>query len=112
MRGNVHFIINAANFTLTEGGASLTEYRFGSHTARHLFCSVCGITPFYHPRSNPDGIAITVACIDAGTLDTVEERTFDGRNWESAFAATGIAACSNAALTGTRDVTYIPLPKK
>eukprot|EP00958_Prasinococcus_capsulatus_P019095 scaffold2306_cov282-Prasinococcus_capsulatus_cf.AAC.1 len=32
---------------------ALTEYRFGTHRARHLFCSTCGICSFYVPRCAP-----------------------------------------------------------
>ena len=49
---------------------------------------------FYIPRSNPDGVAITVGCIDEGTVKSVEVRTFDGRKWESEHARSGIAEMS------------------
>jgi hypothetical protein len=74
-----------------------TEYRFGTGTARHRFCATCGVQAFYHPRSNPDGVAVTFSCLDAAcapAADAVEVRAFDGQRWEAAFAATGIAACS------------------
>ena len=32
--------------------------------------------------SNPDGMAITVFCVDPGTIASVETRCFDGQNWE------------------------------
>ncbi|MBA0797153.1 hypothetical protein Gohar_007875, partial [Gossypium harknessii] len=56
---------------------SITTYTFGTHTAKHTFCKVCGITSFYTPRSNPDGIAVTLACLDPGTLSHVEIRHAD-----------------------------------
>ncbi|KAG8056672.1 hypothetical protein GUJ93_ZPchr0002g23648 [Zizania palustris] len=69
----------------------ITTYTFGTHTAKHTFCKVCGITSFYRPRSNPDGVAITVACVDPGTLAHVEYRHADGRNWEEWFARSNIS---------------------
>eukprot|EP00965_Chrysotila_dentata_P253398 6211216-Pleurochrysis_carterae.AAC.2 len=37
------------------------------------FCTRrCGISPFYCPRSNPDGHAVTFQCLDAGTVSAVE----------------------------------------
>uniref|UniRef100_A0A7N0TEP8 CENP-V/GFA domain-containing protein n=1 Tax=Kalanchoe fedtschenkoi TaxID=63787 RepID=A0A7N0TEP8_KALFE len=81
MRGNIHFIF-------------LTTYTFGTHTAKHIFCKVCGITSFYIPRSNPDGVAVTFRCVDPGTIKHVEIRCFDGKNWEDSYKGTGIASCS------------------
>ncbi|PKI43261.1 hypothetical protein CRG98_036347 [Punica granatum] len=72
----------------------LTTYTFGTHTAKHTFCKICGITSFYTPRSNPDGVAITFRCVDPGTLTHVEIRPYDGSNWESSYSSTGIASCS------------------
>ncbi len=93
--GNKHFIVPSSAFSLELGAADkLIEYRFGTRTARHLFCSTCGVTSFYHPRSNPDGVAVTLACVDGGTIDSVDVRKFNGINWEESFAATGIEECS------------------
>lgn len=95
MRGNVHFIVPAHNFKLQEGSEVwLTLYTFGSHTAKHLFCKVCGITSYYKPRSNPDGIAVTVGCVDAGTITRVTVNKFDGLNWEDSFGASNISSLS------------------
>lgn len=92
MRGNAHFVVPASKFTLAAGaGESLTTYTFGTHTAKHTFCRVCGITSFYTPRSNPDGVAVTAACVDPGTLAHVEYRHADGRNWEKWFSRSDIS---------------------
>jgi hypothetical protein len=99
MKRNTHFIVPAGRFRLapSTAPAAVTEYRFGTRTARHMFCATCGVQSYYHPRSNPDGVAVTVHCVDAGTLSRVTTRAFDGAHWEDAFAATGIAAASKVA---------------
>jgi gephyrin len=94
MKKNTHFIVPASDFFLDEGEENLSEYRFGTGVARHRFCRTCGVQAFYHPRSNPDGVAITVACLDQGSVSSVEVRKFDGQDWSGSYAATGIAACS------------------
>ena len=40
------------------------RYTWGTHTALRPFCDVCGILSYYIPRSNPDGVAISVTCMD------------------------------------------------
>ncbi|KAL8046975.1 hypothetical protein ABFX02_08G208800 [Erythranthe guttata] len=95
MRGNIHFVVPSSDFELDEDSRKfLTTYTFGTHTAKHIFCNVCGITSFYIPRSNPDGVAVTFSCVDRGTLKHVEIRQFDGQDWESEFDRTGISAFS------------------
>ncbi|EPS64497.1 hypothetical protein M569_10286, partial [Genlisea aurea] len=95
MRGNTHFIVPSQEFELNpESLQFLTTYTFGTHQAKHIFCRICGITSFYIPRSNPDGIAVTFRCVDPGTLKHVEMRQFDGQNWEGSFHQTGISAYS------------------
>lgn len=96
MRRNLHFVVPADALTLIvderggEGGAAaLAEYRWGSGTARHLFCSRCGICPFYRARSNPSGWAVTFQCLDAGTVAHAEVRCFDGVHWEDEISGAG-----------------------
>ena len=95
MKRNVHFIVPKAKFELVRGGDALSEYTFNTHRARHLFCRRCGICPFYIPRSNPDGVAVTVYCLDAPSAGqptwNAEVRKFDGMNWELHIAESGIA---------------------
>ncbi|XXG51193.1 hypothetical protein AAC387_Pa02g5020 [Persea americana] len=95
MRGNAHFIVPSSKFKLMEESEQfLTTYTFGTHTAKHTFCKVCGITSFYKPRSNPDGIAVSFRCVDPGTLVHAEIKEFDGRNWEMSYNGSSIASFS------------------
>ncbi|KAM6571984.1 uncharacterized protein LOC115698792 [Cannabis sativa] len=95
MRGNTHFIVPAKRFELLgDSNQFLTTYTFGTHTAKHTFCKVCGITSFYIPRSNPDGVAVTFKCVDPGTLLHVEVISHDGKNWETSYAHSNIASYS------------------
>ena len=98
MRRNLHFVVPRLSLRLIEdeaggdhGCSQLAEYRWGSGVARHLFCARCGISPFYTPRSNPDGWAVTFQCLDAGTVEDVEVRFFDGQHWEDFIEAGGAA---------------------
>ena len=83
--GYLHLFVEAKNFRLLSGDDALSEYRFGTQTARHLFCRTCGVKSFYVPRSHPDGFSVNVRCLDEGTVKGTRVRTFDGQNWESAF---------------------------
>ncbi len=85
--GYLHLIVDRAHFHLREGAGLLTEYRFGSGLARHLFCRICGIKAFYVPRSQPDGYSVNLRCVDRSGFSRVAVVDFDGRNWEAAFAA-------------------------
>ena len=85
--GFLHLIVSKGAFTLLRGGDALTEYRFGSGTARHLFCSVCGIKSFYVPRSHPDGFSVNWRALDGVESVTPVIRAFDGRDWDAARRA-------------------------
>lgn len=63
MKKNWHFIVPGSCFENFAGEDALTEYRFNTKTAKHMFCKHCGVQAYYVPRSNPDGIAVTLACI-------------------------------------------------
>jgi hypothetical protein len=79
----LHLIVPKSRFRLLQGEEFLTNYRFNTGVAQHLFCKVCGIKSFYVPRSHPDGISVNARCLDPGTVEHMEVRPFDGVNWES-----------------------------
>ena len=84
--GFLHLIATADDFTLLQGAEVLIEYRWGSGTARHLFCSVCGIKSFYVPRSHPDGFSVNWRALDGVEGITPVIQAYDGRDWEAARA--------------------------
>jgi hypothetical protein len=83
--GFLHLIVSKAGFKLLSGGDVLTAYAFNTGTAKHLFCSICGIKSFYVPRSHPDGYSVNVRCLDEGTIPGMVVVPIDGRNWEAQF---------------------------
>mmetsp|Transcript_34159 Transcript_34159/g.86378 ORF Transcript_34159/g.86378 Transcript_34159/m.86378 type:complete len:159 (+) Transcript_34159:85-561(+) len=116
MRRNTHFVVPASRFHL-EGASEdkITTYTYNTHVAKHRFCRRCGVLSFYTPRSNPDGVAVTLWCLDApmpvctrdasgprggdpppsrGDGRTFEIRVFDGEQWEANIEASGIRQLS------------------
>ncbi len=88
--GFLHLIASAADFDLLRGAEALSDYRFGTGTARHLFCRVCGIKSFYVPRSHPAGYSINWRALDGVAAITPVITPYDGAGgWEAARAALG-----------------------
>ena len=85
--GYLHLMVPKSRFKLVSGEDVLTTYEFNTKTAKHLFCSVCGIKSFYVPRSNPEGISVNARCLDEGTVKEMTLRKIDGRNWEKHYPA-------------------------
>ena len=81
--GFLHLIVPKERFRLLQGRDALTTYTFNTGVARHTFCSVCGIKPFYVPRSHPDGYSVNARALDAGSVRSQEVLPFDGANWEA-----------------------------
>jgi hypothetical protein len=82
MTGFLHYIVPKSRFRLLSGKTKLTRYAFHTGTAKHLFCSICGIKSFYIPRSHPDAFSVNFRCLDAEDFHTVLTVDFDGKNWE------------------------------
>ena len=84
-KGFLHQIVPPERFELLCGKEDLATYQFNTKVARHTFCKVCGIHPFYVPRSDPDKIDVNVRCLDGIDVSTLTLRPFDGRHWEEAM---------------------------
>jgi hypothetical protein len=46
------------------GNEKLTLYQWNTRTAKHFFCSVCGIYTHHQRRSNPSEYGFNVACLE------------------------------------------------
>ena len=86
MTGFLHLIVPRSRLRVLRGAEALTEYRFNTRSARHLFCRHCGVKSFYVPRSNPDGYSVSARALDPGTVTKQTVTPFDGANWEAHVA--------------------------
>jgi len=77
MTGFLHLIVPRTRFRLLRGADALSDYRFNTGTAQHLFCRRCGVKSFYVPRSNPDGYSVNLRCLDRSTITEVLIEPFD-----------------------------------
>ncbi|MGB8702500.1 MAG: GFA family protein [Thermosynechococcaceae cyanobacterium] len=84
-KGFLHLIVPPDQFELLQGTEALQTYTFNTGVAQHHFCRICGIAPFYRPRSHPDQFDVNLRCLDE-PLDTLltlfHLQPFDGRRWE------------------------------
>jgi hypothetical protein len=87
MTGFLHLIVPLRAFRLSSGSDALSEYTFGTGTAKHRFCRHCGIKAFYVPRSHPDGIDVNARCLDAGSVAALDVVPFDDADRDAAPAA-------------------------
>lgn len=78
-RGAIVASVSLENLRIVKGQEALHLYQFGTRTAQHFFCSVCGIYTHHQRRSNPTQYGYNVACLEGVNpfeLDNV--KTYDG----------------------------------
>jgi len=49
---------------IVKGEDKLTPYSWGTHTAKHYFCSVCGIYTHHRRRSDPNEYGVNVGALE------------------------------------------------
>jgi hypothetical protein len=79
--GYLHLVVPADRFRLLSGEDALQAYTFNTHSARHLFCTTCGIKSFYVPRADPWSRSVNARCLDPGTVRATSVNPFNGRQW-------------------------------
>tara|TARA_B100001123_G_C15049037_1_gene922790 strand:- start:216 stop:581 length:366 start_codon:yes stop_codon:yes gene_type:complete len=80
-KGFVMTFVGPDDLKITKGKENLKLYQFHTNTAKHYFCSKCGIHTHARPRSNPKIHMINIAClegIDPFSFDNVSVN--DGNN--------------------------------
>ncbi|KFZ38374.1 aldehyde-activating protein [Shewanella mangrovi] len=64
---------------IVKGADVLKCYQFNTHTAKHYFCSNCGIYTHHQRRSNPNQYGVNVGCLEGvNPYELGEIKTVDG----------------------------------
>lgn len=80
-RGAVVATATLDGFRIITGAKDLAMYQFNTNTAKHFFCSTCGIYTHHQRRSNPDLYSFNVGCLDGIDPFALREVTvYDGVN--------------------------------
>ncbi|WP_159586603.1 GFA family protein [Chelativorans xinjiangense] len=84
MRGAVAVTAGLDGIDILAGEDALNLYQFNTGTAKHYFCSKCGIYTHHQRRSNPNECGVNVACLDGiSPFDFDEVPVNDGVNHPS-----------------------------
>ncbi|KAF0302627.1 Centromere protein V [Amphibalanus amphitrite] len=71
-----YFPVPADQFRLVQGHGHLST--FGAGTARHSFCSTCGVQSFFIPAGGDnDVVGVMPHCLDPGTMKKVKTERRD-----------------------------------
>lgn len=84
-RGAIAVSVPLDGLHIIKGEALLTLYQFNTMSAKHYFCSVCGIYTHHQRRSDPTQYGVNVACLDGITAadlvrDGVDIPIMDGQH--------------------------------
>ncbi|NRB24355.1 GFA family protein [Shewanella sp.] len=63
-RGAIVASVALADLEVVKGQEVLSLYQFNTHSAKHYFCSTCGIYTHHQRRSNPHLYAFNLACLE------------------------------------------------
>ncbi|MEW6762465.1 MAG: GFA family protein [Pseudomonadota bacterium] len=80
-KGAIVASVPLSGIRIVKGEEVLTLYQFNTMTAKHYFCSVCGIYTHHQRRSNPQEYGYNVGCLEGvNPFDLGEVPTNDGVN--------------------------------
>ena len=84
MRGAIWSYVPLEDLTVVKGKEFLTLYTFNTNTAKHYFCSYCGIYTHHQSRAWPDKFDFNIACLDGvNPYDLKDVEVLDGINHPS-----------------------------
>jgi hypothetical protein len=84
MRGAVAVSAEIGELDIFHGLELLTEYKFNTGSAKHYFCSVCGIYTHHQRRSNSNQYGINASCLEGvSPFDFISLPVIDGLNHPS-----------------------------
>jgi hypothetical protein len=80
-KGAVVASVPLSGIRILRGHGVLKLYQFNTNTAKHYFCSNCGIYTHHQRRSNPQEYGYNVGCLQGvNPFDIPEVPTSDGIN--------------------------------
>jgi hypothetical protein len=80
-KGAVVATVPLSGLRILRGHGILKLYQFNTSTAKHYFCSNCGIYTHHQRRSNPQQYGYNVGCLEGvDPFDIPEVPTSDGIN--------------------------------
>lgn len=80
-KGAIVASVPLSGIRIVKGEDVLKLYQFNTRTARHYFCSNCGIYTHHQRRSNPGEYGFNVACLEGvNPFDLGVVPTYDGVN--------------------------------
>lgn len=63
-RGAIAVSAPLSGIRILKGQDQIRLYQWGTRTARHYFCGICGIYTHHQRRSNPNEYGINAACLE------------------------------------------------
>lgn len=80
-KGAIVASVPLSGINITQGEAVLNLYEFNTRTAKHYFCSICGIYTHHQRRSNPEQYGVNIACLEGvNPFELGDIPTIDGVN--------------------------------
>jgi len=63
-KGTIMTMVSSEDLKIKKGEDLLKLYQYHTKTAKHYFCSNCGIYTHHNPRNNPKMYGINIACLE------------------------------------------------
>lgn len=83
-RGTIAATVPLDDLKVIKGAEKLSLYQFRTNTAKHYFCSVCGIYTHHQRRSDPNTYGVNIACIEGvDPYAQIDVQITDGINHSS-----------------------------
>ncbi|CED60530.1 Glutathione-dependent formaldehyde-activating, GFA [Moritella viscosa] len=80
-KGAIVGSVDLGGIRIIRGAEVLRLYQFNTNTAKHYFCSNCGIYTHHQRRSNPSEYGFNIGCLDGvNPFDIDDIVTNDGVN--------------------------------
>jgi hypothetical protein len=80
-RGAIVASVPLSGIRIVKGEDVLKLYQFNTKTARHYFCTNCGIYTHHQRRSNPEQYGFNIGCLEGvNPYDIGEVAVYDGVN--------------------------------